>query len=190
KSPETRFLRSLLVKTPKLVPHADQIHKQPYSAGYSGRKLTEESVAGINEDAFAIARYQPPAFLRRFARIVGSQQRFELRVPLRHEVQTAFLHPAVKIPRRDFVGIRKYPLFRCQDFYRLLFNGYARVAGSGWIRGVMAIVEQAGALVVLNDERSALVDVIEQTAALLTNIGAAIVSAGAHHNRTVPAEVA
>src|SRR5262249_12248080 len=86
------------------MPHAHQIHKQPHRAGNTRGQLAKERIARIDVDAFPVTRHEHTAFERRFARIVGSQQRFELWVPLRHEIETAFLDPAVKIFRRDLVG--------------------------------------------------------------------------------------
>src|SRR5262249_29800635 len=86
-----------------LMSRADKVHKQTDRAGDSGRKLSRKSVSRKDIDTLAVMGQQQAAFLRRLARIVAGQQRLELRVPLRHEVETALLHPAVKILLRDFV---------------------------------------------------------------------------------------
>src|SRR5579864_1699181 len=87
-----------------LMSRADQIHKQAYGAGNASRKLPRKSISGEDVNTLAIVGQQQAAFLRRFARIVAGQQRLELRVPLRHEIKAALLHPAIKIFLCDLVG--------------------------------------------------------------------------------------
>src|SRR4029077_20177499 len=95
-----------------LMSRADQIHKQAYRSWNSSWKLSREPVCGENVNALAIVSQQQAAFLRRLAGIVAGQQRLELRVPLRHEVKTALLHPAVKIFLHDFVRPVEDTFFR------------------------------------------------------------------------------
>src|ERR1041385_9331241 len=111
-----------IAKLLSLMSRADQIHKQANRAGYSGGKLTRKSVSRKDVNAFAVVRQQQTAFLRRLARIVRLQQRLELRVPLRHEIKTALLHPAVKIFLRDLVWPVEDTLLRIKKFHRLLFH--------------------------------------------------------------------
>src|SRR5579864_6572307 len=87
-----------------LMSRADQIHKQAYGAGNASRKLPRKSIGGEDVNTLAIVGQQQAAFLRWLTRIIAVQQRLELRVPLRHEVKTALLHPAIKIFLCDQIG--------------------------------------------------------------------------------------
>ena len=83
---------------------ADQVDEQPHCSGNSGGKLAEESIAGININSFPVLCHEQPALLRRFIRIMAGEQRFEMIVPLRHEVESALLYPSIKIFAGDLVG--------------------------------------------------------------------------------------
>src|ERR1035437_2651420 len=91
-----------------LMSRAQQVHVETDGSGYTERQLAEEGISGVQVVSLAVLRQQQPALLGRFAGIVASQERREVRVPLIHEVQTTFLHPAVKIARRNLVGIMEH----------------------------------------------------------------------------------
>src|SRR5262249_26471535 len=99
---------------------AQQIHKHSDGSGHSRRKLAKERISAVNIRSFAVASHQQPAFLWWLAGIIGREQRLEMVVPLRHEVQAPFLDPSIEIFGRNFVGIRKDWILRLQNFYRHL----------------------------------------------------------------------
>src|ERR1017187_8622710 len=88
--------------------HAQQVHVETDGARHAKRQLPEEGISGVQVVALAVLRQQHPAFLRRFAGIVRRQQRRKVRVPLVHKVQAPLLYPAVKIVRRNLVGIAEH----------------------------------------------------------------------------------
>src|SRR5579864_2829913 len=114
-----------------LMSRADQVYEKPYCSGNAGGKLAGKSIGREDVNAFAIVGQQQAAFLRRLTRVVAGQQRLELRVPLRHEVETALLHPAVKIFLRDLVRPVEDLFLRRKNLHRLLLHGdtYVRLGG-------------------------------------------------------------
>src|ERR1017187_1859831 len=86
---------------------ADQIHKQPHRSRHARRQLPEERVSRVDIGSLAVMRYQQSAFLLALSRIVRFEQRRKVRVPLRHEVEPALLHPALEIFLRNFIGRMK-----------------------------------------------------------------------------------
>src|SRR5262249_18485235 len=75
-----------------------------------------------------ILRFQQPAVLRVFSRIVRRQQRLKVAVPLPHKVKSTFLHPAVKVLLRNRIGIAKDRILGLQDLYRRVFHRNSRPA--------------------------------------------------------------
>src|SRR5664280_141549 len=104
--------------------HAQQVHVETDGSGYTERQLAEEGISGVQVVSLSGLRQQQPACLRRFARIVRRQERREVRVPLIHEVQAALLHTAVKITRRNLVGVVEDRVLRIKDGDRRLFDGH------------------------------------------------------------------
>jgi hypothetical protein len=60
-------------------------------------------------------RPQQTARERRLAWVVRGKQRTEVTVPLTHEIQPPFLHPAVKVTLRNLVGIVEYAVFGSEN---------------------------------------------------------------------------
>ena len=118
-----------------------------------------------------------------------SEQRLELRIPGLHEVEPAFLHPAVEILLRDLVRIMKDRVAGSEDLDRSFFDGDAVAAFFGRIRCVVAGVEFLILLVVLHDQRSAVGDVIEQALIVLANVFASVIGADAEHDGAVRCEI-
>src|SRR5579859_7740371 len=75
-----------------LMSGAQQIHIQPHRARNARWQLPKERIRSINVRAFTILRPQQAAFLRVLSRIVTREERFEVIVPLVHEVEPALLH--------------------------------------------------------------------------------------------------
>src|ERR1039457_5526055 len=108
--------------------HAQQVHVETDGSGYTERQLAEEGISGVQVIALAILRQQQAAFLRRLTRVVGCQERREVRVPLIHEVQAALLHPVVKIARRNLVWVVEDRVLRIEDGDRRLFDQIGRAS--------------------------------------------------------------
>src|ERR1035437_5785468 len=106
--------------------HAQQVHVETNSSRHAEGQLPEEGISGVQVVALAILRQQQAAFLRRLTRVVGCQERREVRVPLIHEVQAALLHPVVKIARRNLVWVVEDRVLRIEDGDRRLFDRHAR----------------------------------------------------------------
>src|ERR1039457_7064332 len=117
--------------------HAQQVHVKTDGSGYTERQLAEEGISGVQVVSLSILRQQQPAFLRRLARIVASQKRGKVLVPLVHEVQATLLHPAVKIARGNLVGIMEYRALRIKEGNRRLFHGHTFAAELRWKRRVV-----------------------------------------------------
>src|SRR5215468_4016469 len=83
-------------------------------------------------------------------------------VPLVHEIEPTLLYPAVEILLRDFVGIMKNPIIRREYLHRRFFDRNASVAQFGVIRGKVAAVEVASAVIVLHNQSSAIRNEVEQ----------------------------
>src|SRR6185295_8110857 len=81
----------------------DEIREQPIRAGDRFGKLAEPRQAGVDEVALAVSRHQQSARERRLAGVAAGEDGGEARVPLRGEVETALLHPALEIRRGDAI---------------------------------------------------------------------------------------
>src|SRR5580700_893593 len=127
-----------------LMAYTQQIHVESNRSRHPERQLSEESIPSVDVMAFAVLRQQETAFLRLLARIVARQYRCVVRIPLIHEVQTAFLHPAIEVGLRDGVGVVEDRTLRIQNRDRRLLDGDAFAAKLGGIRRVVAVVEVAG----------------------------------------------
>src|ERR1700732_4836448 len=97
---------------------AQQVHIQPRCPRNSRRQLPEKCIASVDVDSFAIPRLQQSTFLRAFSRIMGPQKRLEMSVPLIHEVETAFLYPAIEIVLSNLVGKMKHSRVGRQHLHR------------------------------------------------------------------------
>ena len=53
--------------------------------------------SGEDVHAFAVVRPELAAFERLFAGVVSREHRFVMRIPLRREIKTALLDPALKV---------------------------------------------------------------------------------------------
>src|SRR5580765_1478307 len=177
-------------KPRSLMSRAYQVHEQADGPGNSCRKLPGKSVRGEDVDSLAVVGQQESALLRRFARIVAGKQRFELRVPLRHEVETALLHPAVKIFLRDLVRPVEDLLFRRKDLYRLFFHRDAHIRLRGWVWCVVSVVKGVSALVVLDNQGPAAIHVIKQPAIVFPHVSPRVIRADADDDGPIAAEIA
>src|SRR5260370_34505960 len=110
------------------MPRAQQIHMQPHGARYAGRQLPEERVPRVDISSLAVLRPQQSALLRVLAGIMAAQQWLEMLVPFVHEIESAFLHPAVEVASRDFIRIVKYSILPRQNFHRSLLHRNPRPA--------------------------------------------------------------
>src|SRR5438105_8089566 len=115
------------------MPSAQEIYVESNGAGDAGRKLTKEGVPGIDVCPFAKVSAQQTTFERGFARIVRCQQRLVTVVPLRHEVDTALLHPAIEIARGDLIGIMEDGIVWRQDLHWLGFHADSFAAQLRWV---------------------------------------------------------
>src|SRR5262249_8005149 len=103
-------------------------------------------------------------------------------VPAVHEVQPPLLHPSVKILRSDRIGILHDLVFRSKYLDGSLFDANSLAAGSHRIWRVMPRVENAGALVVLHQQRTSARDIIEQPTVIGADITTHVVGANAENN--------
>src|SRR5580692_9956934 len=127
-----------------------QVHIKPDRSRHARRQLAEESVSRINVRSLAVLRAQQSALLWRLSRIIRSQQRLEIAVPLIHEIQPALLHPSVEVVLRDLVGEVKDAIVRSQNLYRSLFHRNPCPAELRGIRREFPFVEIRDARVVLS----------------------------------------
>src|SRR5579864_6331894 len=108
-----------------LMANTQQVDVESNRPGYSEGQLPEEGIAGVDVPALTVLRDEQPALLRRLAGIVAGEQGRKMRVPLVHEVQAAFLHPAVEILLGDRIGVVKYGALRVKNGDRRLLHGNA-----------------------------------------------------------------
>src|SRR5579864_9598137 len=102
---------------------AQDVYKQADCSGNAVGKLAEEGIAGVNINSFAIVGEQQAAFLWRLVRIMAGEHRFEMLVPLAHEVETALLDPSIKIFGGDFVRPVEDLILRVKSLDRSFLHG-------------------------------------------------------------------
>src|SRR5262245_55208182 len=90
-----------LCARPRRLRQTNQIRHQPIGAWHSFGQLSEPAVRRVDVQPFAIFGYDFPALQVRFARIVTSHQRFEVRVPISQKVSPALLYPSIEISLSD-----------------------------------------------------------------------------------------
>src|SRR5271165_3471925 len=173
-----------------LMAHAQQVHIKANGAGHTERQLAEKGISRINVVTLAELRHQQAALVRLLAGVVRRQQWSVLRVPLVHEVEAAFLHPAVEIMQRNLVGIVQGRAVRIKNRDRSLFDGHAVPAELRWVRSIVAGVEVAGRCVVLHQQRAAVLYVIQQALIVLLHVVARVVGANAEDDGAETAKIA
>src|ERR1035441_4372961 len=146
----------------------DQIHKQPHRSRHARRQLPEECISRVDIGSLAVVRDKQSALLFAFSRIVRFEQRRKVRVPLRHEVETALLHPSLKISLRNFIRKMKDRVRGIENRNRSLFHRNPRPAQRRWKRRVFARIKidrhpKRSQRVVLHDQAPTILDEIEQT---------------------------
>src|SRR5277367_4323882 len=98
-----------------------QIHIQTNRPRNARRQLPEERISSVDICAFAKLGSQHPTLQWRLTWIVRCKQRREMAVPIGHEIQTALLHPSLKILLRNLVGGMKDAVIRRENLDRCLF---------------------------------------------------------------------
>src|SRR5262245_60336230 len=81
-----------------------EVHEEPVGARDTRGELPEEGVAGVDEDRLAVASPEEAARGGLLARVGRGEHGTILGSPLRGEVESALLHPAVEIVIGDAVG--------------------------------------------------------------------------------------
>src|SRR5580692_6633413 len=118
-----------------------QVHIKPDRSRHARRQLAEESVSRINVRSLAVLRAQQSALLWRLSRIIRSQQRLEIAVPLIHEIQPAFRHPSVEVVRGDLIRAVKDAVIWSQNLNGSLLHRTSRPAELCGIRRESTFVE-------------------------------------------------
>src|SRR4030081_2794031 len=116
---------------------------------------------------------------------MAGQQRLEMIVPLIHKIQSAFLHPAVKVSRGDRIRIMKDGIIRRQNVYRSFFHRNSRPAQLRWKRSKVPAVKVPNSSVALHHQRSPGSDKVEQPLIVGHNIFLRVVSANTEHDSSV-----
>ena len=117
---------------------------------------------------------------------MAGKQRLEMLIPFVHEIESAFLHPAIEIASRDRIRIMKYSILRSQNLHRSLFHRNPGPAQFRRIRRKVSAIKISHTSVVLHDERSARCHKIEQFLVIRDYIFLRIVGAYPQYNRSVP----
>src|SRR5579863_5454957 len=110
-------------------------------------------------------------------------------VPLIHKIQSALLYPSVKIVLSNLVGVMKDAIVRSQYCYRSLFNRYPPPAQFSRVRSEVTFVEISWTGFVLHDQRSAVINKIQQLLIVGREILLRIVSADSQNDCLILAQI-
>src|SRR5437762_1069225 len=147
----------------------DEIREQPIRARDCFGELAEPCQAGVDEVSLAVPRREQAALERRLAGVAGREDRGEALVPLSGEVETALLHPALEVRRRDAIRRRQHGMLGRQDRHRRVLIRHA-VAREAQVERREPALAQAVQGVVLRDDGAARLDVGEQRGQALGEI--------------------
>src|SRR5690242_1074379 len=139
----------------------DEIGKQPIGSGHTLRKLPKPRKTGVDEIPLALPRHEQTAAEGRFPGIAERQDRRETLIPFIWEIQAALLHPAVEICCSDAIWTVQHRVIGCQEGDGRFFVRDA-VARNVKLDGCQPVCAQAGREVVLYDDISARLDILEQ----------------------------
>src|SRR3954454_19880683 len=120
---------------------AQEVYEQPYCTWNSGWQLTEERVSAVDVGAFPILGNGQSTLEWLLRGIVTCQHRMKVCIPVRHEVETALLHPSVEIVGGNFIWIIQHRTLRVKDVDRRLLYAHALSAVCHRVRSVMTRIE-------------------------------------------------
>src|SRR6185437_555755 len=148
---------------------ADQVGEDAEGSGNGFRKLPVKRVGGVDVDSLAVADVEQAAALWGLVGVVGFGKGLVAAVPGGHEGMAALLDPSVEVGGSDVVGPLEKRIIRVgqSDGVGFLHN-FLRIAAKR--EGIRAVIVEGSALV-LHDEGSAVVDVVEKAAVIGDEIG-------------------
>src|SRR5947207_3291155 len=159
----------------------NKIGKQPISTRDPGRQLPKPRVGSVNEVTFSGFRDQQPTVHRFFAGIIGRQNGGPPRVPLVGKIQSALLNPSFEIFSCDLVRRVQDRMVRREDSDLRSFIGYAIARDFERIWTDILGLEIGRGVVLRNDDTTTL-DIVQQLALQIRNSILGVVSANSEHN--------